>query len=51
MRTRQKRSKEPFCSDLMKWYSTARKRLIRTGKNDDYDKKWDKMLGQTLNFL
>ena len=35
MRIRQrkrKRSKDSFCSDLMKWHSTSRERLIQTGK-------------------
>ena len=46
MRTRQrnhKRSKDSFCSDLMKWHSTTRKHLIRTSKNDEYDKGWGRV--------
>lgn len=43
MRTRQKISKESFRTDLIKWHSTTRKHLIRTGKNDDYDKKWGRL--------
>lgn len=43
MRVRQRNrkiSKDSFCSDLMKWDSNTRERLIQTDKNGDHDKKW-----------
>ena len=33
-------SKESLILPLKKWHSTTREKLIRVGKNDDYDPKW-----------
>ena len=43
MRARQRNRRQPkeaFRHDLMKWHGTTRERLIRTGKDDNYDPKW-----------
>ena len=47
MRTRQRNSresKEAFHNDLMKCYGTTRERLVKTGKNDQYDPKWERFV-------
>ena len=33
-------SKEDMRAKILEWYSVLRERLIRTGKQDDYDEKW-----------
>ena len=35
-------SKEDMRAKMMEWNTVLRKRLIRTGKQDDYDEKWDR---------
>ena len=32
-------SKEDIGTKMLEWHSVLRKRLIRTGKQDDYDEK------------
>jgi len=47
MRARQrnrKQSKEAFRNDLMKWHGTTRERLVKTGKDDQYDQKWGRFV-------
>ena len=33
-------SKEDMRAKMMEWHTVLRERLIRTGKQDDYDEKW-----------
>ena len=53
MRVRQRSKtvcKENFREDLRKWHATFRERLIRTGKDDSYDRKWGRFVPkQQLN--
>lgn len=53
MRCKQRNKKKPreaFREDLQKWHATTRERLIRTGRNDNYDQKWGRFLPkQRLN--
>ncbi|MEO0683927.1 MAG: hypothetical protein AAFY76_02490 [Cyanobacteria bacterium J06649_11] len=47
MRTRQRNrreSKEAYRNDLMKWHGTTRERLVKTGKDDQYDPKWGRFV-------
>ena len=47
MRCRQRsriQSKESFREYFSKWYGLTRERLIRTGKNDQYEPKWGRYL-------
>ena len=34
--------KEDMRAKMMEWHTVLRERLIRTGKQDDYDEKWDR---------
>ena len=47
MRSKQrnrKQSKEAFGEGLIKWHGMTRERLIRSGKDGSYDKKWGRFL-------
>ena len=35
-------SKEDMRAKMLEWHSVLRERLIRTGKQDDYDEKWSR---------
>ena len=43
-------AKQNFEPDLKKWYATTQEKLVRSGRNDDFDENWGRYrLMQSLN--